>query len=94
MNKCMFFGTLSDVRSMANEDGSIAASLTLEVSNKRANQGSKIIDRELLQFEVWGTAATYLLTNAQVGCKILVSDATARYHERDVVFRINDFKII
>lgn len=90
MNQCTFLGTVEklDVRL---EDGVERAVITLDVENRRKKAGRKdLIERELLEFEAWDSAAKTLSEHCERD-DILLIEATARQNQP---FRINKFRIL
>lgn len=99
MNKCSFYGKIIDFRLDTLEDNDCVGTFALEVFSKRFNNPSAKPDRQILNFEVWGTAADFLSAKVreQEHVNILICDSTAKSDLVDsnfVMFRVNDFKII
>jgi hypothetical protein len=97
MNKCSFFGFASNAV-LSNDKTTNSARLffTINVRSKRYNSTNKF-DDNLLSFELWGSAAELLFSKMEhANVNILVIDASAKVINEcgDVVFRVNDFKII
>ncbi|MCW4039969.1 MAG: hypothetical protein NWE83_04350 [Candidatus Bathyarchaeota archaeon] len=97
MNDCKFLGRVLNKTFQLDDNNKERVSLTLAVENKRKTTKDlpKKIDVEVLNFEAWGSAALVLFQNLPPDRQLLVTNSTARVSpDGDVVFRINDFKII
>ena len=93
MNKCAFFGQIVSLTFSSDEELKFVE-LEVLVENRRATKKhkNKQIDKEVLKFEAWGTAAITIASSSEVGDEILIIDSTARANP--LRFRINEFKII
>lgn len=96
MNKCAFLGHMRDAI-ITQENNSSRLRFSLAVESKRANNKSSL-DENVLSFELWGTAADYLFNHFDSSEKetidVLVIDATAKESSGEIVFRVNDFRVI
>ena len=95
MNDCKFFGKIVS-RSITKRYETSRIELQVEVQKQRKSKsGLLVIEKSALNFEAWDSAAETLEHNSTVGDYLVIS-ATAKIREtnKDVYFRINEFKIV
>lgn len=95
MNDCKFFGKVIS-RSITKRYETSRIELQIEIKKQRkAKSGLTLVDKSVLVFEAWDSAAETIEHNSTVGDHLLI-DATAKVSDsgKGVYFRINEFKIV
>lgn len=95
MNDCKFFGKII-ARSITQKYETSKIEVQLEVQKQRKSKsGVPVVEKSILDFEAWDSAAETLEHNSTIGDYLVIS-ATAKVKEtnKGVYFRINEFKIV
>lgn len=95
MNNCYFIGKIVDRPELQEKSNTQVLRFNMVVDKFRKNKiGQKIRERNCLPFEAWDSGARLINDNYEENDEIFVNCVARADQDGQMVFRVNEFKII